>query len=312
MTPPIHDVLVVGELNVDLILKGDVTPRFGQGEVLLDDMALCAGGSASIFAAGAARMGLSVRYVSRVGDDLFGHYMVDQLRQAGVDTDDVMIDSSLKTGATIVLSRGQDRAMLTYLGAMATIGPEDVQPDMFGAARHLHVASPFLLTRLRPVMSDMMRMAHERGMTVSLDTNWDPSERWAVLDLLDHVDVLFPNEAELLAITGQPDSEQALASLVGKLRVVAVKRGAMGAMVATGDQRIGVPAYEVPVVDTTGAGDSFDAGFLAGWLGGETIEHSLLLALACGGLTTTELGGFNGQPTREMAESLIRRASWLV
>ena len=172
-----YDLLIVGELNVDVIVRGAAMPRFGQAEQVVEDISLCAGSSAAIAAASAARMGLRVLFASRVGDDLFGRYMVSALQEAGVDTTGVRIDPALKTGATIVLSRGQDRAMLTYPGSIAAVGPADVDPAWYGAARHLHVASPFLLTGLRPALPDIMRRARAAGMSVSLDTNWDPDDR---------------------------------------------------------------------------------------------------------------------------------------
>ena len=155
------DVLIVGESNVDIILSGDVAPEFGQVEKLLDDFSVCAGGSSGIFAASAARMGLRVLFVSIVGDDLFGHFMIEALARAGVDTSLMRLDPSIKTGVTTVLSRGQDRAMLTYLGSMAAITSDDLDPAWYGRARHLHVASPFLLTGLREAMPGMMRSARE-------------------------------------------------------------------------------------------------------------------------------------------------------
>jgi len=176
-----YDVLVIGELNVDLILKGDVVPEFGQVEKLVDDMLLCEGGSAAIFAASAAKMGLRVAYVSRVGDDPFGHYMVGRLCAVGIDTSRVHIDPDIRTGATVHLYRGQDRAMLTYLGSIAAVSADDLCPSDLSRARHLHIASPFLLTRLRPAMPELMCQAKAAGMTVSLDTNWDPENRWQFL-----------------------------------------------------------------------------------------------------------------------------------
>ena len=147
-----YDLLVVGELNPDLILKGNVDPEFGQVEKLVDDFTVAPGGSSSIFAASAARMGLKVLYASRVGDDVFGHYMIDALQAIGIDTRYVSVDPEIKTGATVILSRGEDRAMLTYLGSLGVISQQDVDPAWFSRVRHLHVASPFLLTGLRPYM----------------------------------------------------------------------------------------------------------------------------------------------------------------
>ena len=302
-----YDVFVVGELNVDIILTGDVTPVFGQVEKIVDDLTVCAGSSSAIFSAAAAKMGLRVLFASRVGDDLFGQMMLRELARAGVDASAVTVDPALKTGAGVMLSRGQDRAMLTFLGSIAQVSRRDVPPDWATRARHLHVASPFLLTALRPEMPALMRQAHAAGMTVSLDTNWDPSGRWQVDDLLAHTDILFPNENELKAITGEDDLERALRAMAARVPLVVVKRGERGALAARGAERVAVPAFSVPVADTTGAGDTFDAGFLAGWLRGEPLPRCLLLGSACAALAVQQVGGFNGQPTWEEALAFLRQ-----
>jgi sugar/nucleoside kinase (ribokinase family) len=300
-----YDVLIVGEVNVDILLTGDVTPTFGQVEKLVDDLSVAAGGSAAIFCAGAARMGLRLLFASQVGDDAFGHYMRAELAGAGVDITHVLVNPALKTGATVLLSRGQDRAMLTYLGSMAALTAELVAPEWYSQVRHLHVASPFLLTALRPGMPAMMRAAKEAGLTVSLDTNWDPAERWDVADLFAHLDVFLPNEQELCAITGCADVEEAVEVMRARVPVLVVKRGAQGALAVRGVERVEIGAFPVRVVDTTGAGDSFDAGFLAGWLRGKPLRECLQLGAACGALTATIAGGFNGQPTWEEAQAFI-------
>mgnify|MGYP001110537876 CR=1 FL=1 len=301
-----YDLLVVGELNPDLILKGNVDPEFGQVEKLIDDFIIAPGGSSSIFAASAVKMGLKVLYASRVGDDVFGHYMIDALQAIGIDTRYVTIDPDIKTGSTTILSRGQDRAMLTYLGSLGVISRRDVDPAWFQRVRHLHVASPFLLTALRPDMPALMREAKANGVTTSLDTNWDPEGAWQLDGFFDHLDVFLPNENELMAITGCRDIDSAITAMAPRVPVLAVKRGADGATGTQGGRRIDIRAYPVEVRDTTGAGDTFDGGFLAAWLAGKSLEDCLRFGAACGGLTTTIIGGFNGQPSWVEVEAFIR------
>jgi len=301
-----YDVLIVGEVNVDIILTGDVVPEFGQVEKLVDDFVLCAGASSAIFASAAAKMGLRVLLASVVGDDLFGRYMIDALRESGVDTSYIRVDPTLKTGAGIHLSKGSDRAMLTYLGSIAAVGPDLIDPRWYQMARHLHVASPFLLTLLRPAIPQMMRTARAEGMTVSLDTNWDPDNLWHLEGFWDHLDVFLPNENELRAVSGEQDLDRALDVMKARVPVVVLKRGGEGATAVRADERYDVPALPATVADTTGAGDSFDGGFLAGWLRGEPLRRCLALGTACGSLTTRLIGGFNGQPTWEEAVAAIR------
>jgi sugar/nucleoside kinase (ribokinase family) len=303
-----HDVLVAGELNVDLILRGNVRPEFGQVENLVEDMTLTAGGSAAIFAASAAKMGLRVLYASVVGDDLFGEFMLEAMQDAGVDTSLVRVDPDVKTGATVHLSRGHDRAMLTYLGSIAAVRPEHVPSEAYEKARHLHVASPFLLSGLYPAMPTMMRRAKRAGLSISLDTNWDPTGRWALAGFFEHLDVFIPNEAELLAISGETALDAAIEIMATRVPVLVVKRAHAGALVVReGRERIEVPGFDVPAVDTTGAGDTFDGGFIAGWLRDEPLRECLLLGSACGALTVQQAGGFAGQPTWEQAKAFIQQ-----
>jgi sugar/nucleoside kinase (ribokinase family) len=301
-----YDILIVGELNVDILVKGNVEPSFGQVEKLVGSLQVCGGGSAAIFAAAAARLGLRVLFASIVGDDIFGRLMLDVMSAAGVDVSQVAVDPALSTGATIHLLRDDgDRAMLTDLGSIAEITIDLVDPDWYAAARHLHVASPFLLQGLYPSMPGMMRRAKRAGMTVSLDTNWDPAERWQLKGFIEHLDILLPNENELAAIAGERELEAAARAMLRRVPILAVKRGAQGAFGAQGESRIDVPAFAIDVQDTTGAGDTFDAGFLAAWLAGGSLHQALLLGSACAALTTTQVGGFNGQPGWEQALALV-------
>jgi sugar/nucleoside kinase (ribokinase family) len=301
----IYDVVVVGELNADIILRGDVVPAFGQVEKVIEDLDLCAGSSSAIFAASAARMGLRVRFISKVGDDTLGHYLLGELETAGLSPEHVIVDPSVKTGATVHLSTGQDRAMLTYLGSIAAITASDLPSDWLESVRHLHVASPFLLQGLRPQMPAMMDQARQAKRSVSLDTNWDPAEGWYLGGFFDDLDLFLPNEQELLAITGESDLMSGLRTALQLVPLVVVKRGERGALAATASELVEVPAYDVAVVDTTGAGDTFDGGFVAPWLREEPLERCLALASACGALTSTQAGGFHGQPTWDEARALV-------
>ncbi len=300
------DLLVVGDLNADLILSGDVTPAFGQVEKLLDDASLVIGGSATIFACGAARLGLRVAFVGKVGDDVFGRFMLDALHSRGIDTTGVVRDREIKTGLTVILSRGQDRAMLTYAGTIGALRYDEIDLDLLAAARHLHLGSYFLLENLLPDVPRLFAEAHRRGLTVSLDTNYDPAERWdsGIGETLRHVDIFLPNETELSAITRTPDWRTGLVKATATVPTVAVKLGAEGAAVQQGDRFLHQPVLPVTVVDTTGAGDSFDAGFVYGYLQGWSLERSLGIATACGACSTQAAGGTAAQPDLEQALAL--------
>jgi sugar/nucleoside kinase (ribokinase family) len=293
-----YDLLVAGEINPDLILSGDVEPAFGQVEKVVDSAVLTVGSSSVIFACGAARLGLRVAFIGKCGDDLFGRFMLEEMRKRAVDTSPVIVDPLLSTGLTVILNKGDDRAMLTFPGAIGALRADEIPDDLLRRARHLHVASYFLQDALRPGLPELFRRAHALGLTTSLDTNYDPTERWEGLDqLLPLTDVFLPNATEACALTGVPDVEEAAARLARIVRVVAVKLGAEGALGVQGEQMARVSSLPVAVVDTVGAGDNFDAGFLYGYLHGWPLERALRLGTVCGALSTRAAGGVAGQPT---------------
>ena len=221
------DILVLGELNADLILRGDVVPEWNQTEKLIDDAALTLGSSSAIFACGAARLGLRVAFVGVVGDDLLGRFCREALDARGVDTSGVVVDPALRTGMTVILQLPDDRAMLTFPGAIPMLRAEMVDPALLQAARHIHVGSYFWQTALQPGLPALFAQARARGASTSLDTQWDPSGAWAGLDaVLAATDILLPNEAEACALAGTTDWRPALEALAGRVPTVAVKRGA--------------------------------------------------------------------------------------
>lgn len=300
------DILVAGELNPDLILSGDVTPEFGQVEKLVDSATLTIGSSSAIFACGAARLGLKVAFIGVCRYDLLGRFMLDELQSRGIDVSNVILYPEGQTGLSVILNHGDERAILTHLGLMSTLKAEDISYSLLVQARHLHVASYFLQTALHPGLPDLFARAHSIGLTTSLDTNWDPSGVWHGLEqLLRLTDVFLPNENEALAVSAASSLENALQILGQKCRVVVVKSGKQGAFAIQGGKTAYAPALPVPVVDTVGAGDNFDAGFLYGWLNSWSLEKSLKLAVTCGSLSTQGTGGTSAQPTLEEAMKYV-------
>src|SRR5512138_822060 len=206
------DLIVVGEINPDLILRGDVIPAFGQVEQLIDDATLTIGSSSAIFACGAARLGLRVAFIGKVGDDEFGRFMLRELAQHGIDISGVVIDPTTPTGLSVILSRPIDRAILTHLGSIAALRFAEIDLSLLSHARHLHLGSYYLLDALRPDVPRLFDEAKARGLSISIDTNYDPTEQWAggLHETLQRVDVFLPNETELLAITHEDSIEAGL------------------------------------------------------------------------------------------------------
>jgi len=299
------DLLVLGEANVDLIVRAeDPTPAFGQ-EKLVQDLMLTLGGSASIFACQAAKLGLRTALAGVVGGDEFGAYVLRTLSAQGVDTARIRRASELKTGVTVSLTAPHDRALLTYLGTIAALESTMIHPAWVAEARHVHVASYFLQPALAPGLPGLLAHARQAGATVSLDTGWDPADRWddGLAATLAQVDLFLPNEAEALRITGQATAEAALADLASRIPTVAIKLGANGAMARRAGETARVRAIPVQVIDTTGAGDSFDAGFVYGCLRGLPLAECLELGAICGGLSTRAPGGTASQPTLREVEA---------
>jgi sugar/nucleoside kinase (ribokinase family) len=298
---PNFDLLVIGELNVDLLLYGDVTPVFGQAEKLVDDAVMTVGSSSAIFAHQAARLGLEVAFCGKVGADAFGTFMTDRLERAGIDTSTVVIDPLLKTGLTVHLVRGTDRAMLTSMGAIPKLRPEEVDGTLLENARHVHLGSYFLQRGIQDGLADLFARARAAGATTSLDPGWAPGEDWdsGLPESLQETDVFMPNEEELLAIAGEPTVERALGAFT-EVPTVVVKRGAAGALARSGKNTVRCVPPTVEIVDTTGAGDSFDAGFLFGVLRGYNLERAVGLGCLCGALSATGAGGVEAQPDLQL------------
>jgi sugar/nucleoside kinase (ribokinase family) len=305
-----HDLVVLGDCNPDLLLSGDVIPRFGQAEQLLDATELTIGGSGAIVAAGAARLGLNTALIGLVGDDELGRIQLDALRARSVDVGAVVVERGVSTGLSVVLSRGGDRAILTRPGAVGAFHADLVDRELLGSARHVHVSSYFLQVGMHTGLPALLREAREAGAAVSLDTNWDPSGGWngGLRTLLSLVDCLLPNEEEARRITRTDSPRAAAAALAAQVPTVAVKLGAAGALARSGDAVAESSALGVEVVDTTGAGDAFNAGFIAGRVRGENLGACLGLAVACGSLSVRALG-VDGQPTLEEAERARQAAA---
>ncbi|MFI9489600.1 carbohydrate kinase family protein [Promicromonospora sp. NPDC052451] len=315
--PAPRPVVVAGDANVDLVLRGDVVPRFGQAEQLADSGDLVLGGSASIAASGVARLGVPTSLVARVGADTFGTFTLDALRACGVDVGAVETSSDEPTGLSVILSTPGDRAILTVPGTIPTLTGERLTQVLDGRwPGLLHVASYFLQPGLAAALPGVLARAREQGWTTSVDTNWDPAEKWAGLaDVLGHLDLLLPNRNELRAIAGalgEPadlDDVELATRLARRGPRVVVKDGADGGWSVGPDGAVvRAPGVAVDVVDTTGAGDSFDAGYLAALAYGVGDEQERVRwATVAGSLSTLGSGGTGRQATRADLERELTR-----
>jgi sugar/nucleoside kinase (ribokinase family) len=301
-------VLIAGEINVDLVLRGYETFPAPGKEVRVDDFVMLLGSASAICAMGLARLGDAVAFSGKVGSDSWGAFCLETMRSAGIDVSRVVTDPAIKTGVTVSINSAEDRALVSYLGSVSSLTADDVDASHMDGCAHLHVSSYFLQEGLRPGCRDLLKRASDLGLSTSLDPGFDPAESWDsdILETLEQVDVFFPNEVEIRALTGCREVTDGLKRLKnGRTRTVA-KLGRDGATCLENGRPVHVPAFRVEPVDTTGAGDSFNSGFLHAWLREEAIADCLRFGAACGALATLGSGGTDSQATVEQAEELIR------
>ncbi len=296
-----YDVVSIADVCADLIIIGNEKPCFGQVEKLAESYELELGGSASIFASQFSKLGGKVALIGSLGQDTLGAFLLERLNQLGIDTSHLQITSTSKTPLGLNLSVKEDRAMITVLGSMAEISFLQISDEVLHQTRHWHIAGFFLLQQLISKWPEFIQKLITRNITISLDTNWAPNGDWHhVIELLPTIDVFLPNENEAMAITKKHDYKSAgiYLSEIGKL--IVIKRGSEGASAFLNGKEIiaTIPSKSnstIQVVDTTGAGDSFDGGFIYEWLKGSSIDQCLNTGIACGTSSVQKAGGINGQ-----------------
>lgn len=303
----VKGIVVIGELNIDVIATGlSEAPKIGS-EILASDFQLTLGSASAIFASGVAKLGHPVIFISRVGADDFGKFCLATLRKAGISTRYISRDKGMKTGVTVSLSTSRDRALVTYLGSIAALGHEHIRMSSLKGQSHLHMTSYFLQRRLRPHFPQLFREAQQMGLTTSFDPNSDPSHTWSdrIRGVLAHTDVLFLNETEALQFTRARNARGALKTLSLEVPCAVIKLGARGAVAVKDREITSARGFKVKPTDTTGAGDSFAAGFISSYLRGGSIAECLHAGNACGALSTLVTGGTAGQPSRQALKKFL-------
>ena len=305
------DIVVVGELNVDLVLTGLPSLPAYKELRLARDMRFTLGSSSAIFACNAARLGARVGFVGKVGDDEFGDFMLRSLRQSGVDTSRIIRHTGGRTGICVVMSFPEDYSMVSFPGIRETFRLDEVDFDYVTTARHLHMSSFYIQPALRPDIPTLFRKAKEAGLSTSLDPDHDPNGLWngGMRGTLPNVDLFLPNEQEATRIAGAGDLDEAVERLRGLAGMTVVKRGAAGVLVVSHDETIAAPGFAVQPVDTTGAGDSFNAGFVFKFMQGAPRAECAAWGNACGALSTQALGGTAGFPHPAQVERFLGERS---
>jgi sugar/nucleoside kinase (ribokinase family) len=304
------DITIAGELNLDLILYGLPERLLPERELLADRMMLTLGSSSAIVAHNLSALGSRVGFQSRIGNDALGRIALERLQEGGVDVSKVrIVPGATSTGLTVILHHKEWRNILTYSGTIAELGWDDLDFEYLADSRHFHFSSYYLQKALRPRVAELFQRLKERGLTISLDTNDDPDDRWEgdLHELLRYVNVFLPNEREACKAAGTVDLEEAIGKLSRLVPLLVVKLGSKGALVQRTSERLISRSEELVPVDTVGAGDSFDAGFLHEYVRGSELQTCLASGNKAGALSTTKAGGTEAFRDVELRRKFIGR-----
>ena len=303
------DLTIAGEINLDLILYGLPVDMPVERELLASNFETTLGSSSAILAHNLSVLGASVGFTTCLGNDSLGRIALDRLAESGLDLSHIVPSpSGTATGVTVLLTHGPVRHILTYPGTMAELTCDALDVDYLASSRHFHLSSLFLQTGLHSGLPTLLKDLKSRGLTLSLDTNDDPADRWDGIlnEVLPLIDLLLPNEDELLRIAHTSSLEEALAKIGAIVPLVVVKRGSRGALVFEGGVGTEIPAAVVTTpVDTIGAGDSFNAGFLAAYLKGNPPAFCARAGNVAGALSTLRAGGTEAFRDRLLREEFL-------
>lgn len=296
-------VLFLGEINVDLMLGGLESFPIRDREISCQSFEITMGSSTAICACAYSSLGGDTSFMGLAGADAYGDFMVGGMHDFGIDTTHVERTSDVNTGVTVNLIHETSRTQVTYPGTISAFSRDHIDVAALGSFDHVHLAGLYLQHALRPSVAEILSEARARGATTSLDPQWDATEKWEFMDRwLPLLDYLFVNADEACSITRIPDPEAACRELSDRTAFAVVKDGARGVIFSSSGDVKRVPAIPVEVIDTTGAGDSFNAGFLYGRLDQNmTIEEALRFGTAVAARSCTFVGGVNARSSYQDA-----------
>lgn len=307
------DVLVVGELNVDIILN-DIQgfPEIGK-EIIANELNVTLGSSSAIFASNLSSLGSKVAFIGKIGKDSFADLVKNSLQDKKVNTNFIISSSKYKTGLTMVMNYDMDRANVTFPGAMEHLLESEITDDILSQSKHLHLSSVFLQTGLIKDISKLFKRAKDLGLTTSMDPQWDPTENWEVnlSELLPYIDVFLPNTGEFKNMSKTKSIQSGLEKVKSYSNIIVIKDGENGAHLWDGKTLTTKPAYlNNNVQDCIGAGDSFDAGFINEYIKGNDLIRCLEVGNITGAINTTASGGTgafqNIENTKKIAKKLFK------
>lgn len=304
------DVICLGLLVADVLVQPVDAACFDRDTTRVDDIQLLTGGDAMNAALNLSRLGFSVDLVGRVGDDYLGRFILNTLRNENLPADGVIVDPETTTATAVALITSQgERTFLYRAGANDRFCPADVVFDRVRKAKILHVGGMCSLSNFAgDDAATIFRRARELGLTTTCDVTWDNTGRWlsSIRSSLPYIDIFLPsiNEAKYIAETERP-SDIAKRLLDLGVKTAVVKLGAQGCYIRSNDQEHSIDGFKVDVVDTTGAGDAFTAGFIAGVLKGWDTQDCGRFANAVGALCVQQVGATSLDLSFQKACSLM-------
>ena len=293
------DVIGYGALNLDKIMIVDKIPKADE-EGYIISLEYHPGGSAANTISGLARLGLKTGYIGKIGSDEEGKILLEDMKSEGVDTSGIKICEGITGSALCFVDGSGDRAMLIAPGVNDTIRVEDIDPKYIKNIKFLHLTS-FICKSSDKSFETQKRIIHETDANISFDPGHLYSERGLekTKEIIKNSKVIFPSEHEVTMLTGCDYKEGCEVLLSTGVEIVAVTRGEKGCYVTDGKREIDVPAQKVNVVDTTGAGDAFDAGFLYGLIKGKDLKECAILGNKVASLCIQKKGTRDGLPKAE-------------
>ncbi len=294
-----YDVFCFGATNCDLLFGGlERLPAPGREEYC-QVFKIQAGGAANT-AMALSRLGVSTAFYTRLGEDKLGDAAYAYMEGTGLAMEYVVRDPAIMTSVTAVLSLGHERAFATYDKTGMDCIPEDMLRQGFCKSAHVHSYLGYAKSL------GLDKLKREYGCTLSLDTTWDPSQRIEDFEeVLSACDIFFPNASEAMQLTGETEVEAAIAKLAAYCRLLVVKLGDKGCALCHNGQVQLICGKAVQAVDTCGAGDLFNAGFLKGYLSGMPLEECARLGNASGALSVTFLGGMDDSYTLDHVKGMM-------
>lgn len=295
------DVFVFGDCNTDLIIQGVREIPLPGSEKEIEEIKTFPGGGAALFAMGIGKLGLKPVLQSAVGNDFYGSFVLEQLEAAHVDCSLMERREQEHTGISLSFTDRRDRAFLTYQGTNRSLHIGQLDLEALRRAVHIHLTGYEGSKNHVEYAAALKRIRRVEGITVSFDVGWDSTGEWGqqIYELFPYLDVVFMNETEALHYTRTNSAEEAAKDMARSVGMAVVKLGSQGAVAACRGELFMAPAYRVEAVDSTGAGDSFNAGFIDGCLKGRPVEECLTRGNACGAMSVRMAGGNTGFPTGE-------------